>query len=72
MGGAGYRANCLPGPREPFKRNTMNLAPVATEGAGRVLVSRSLTLFPAPWIPWAGGVVRLFYPLAHKKRTSFR
>ena len=36
MGGARYRTNCLPGPREPFKRDTVYLAPGATEGGGEV------------------------------------
>ena len=36
-GGARYRVNRLPGPREPFKRDTMDLAPEAIEGAGGVL-----------------------------------
>ena len=36
MGAARYRANCLPVPREPFKRDTVNLAPGAIERAGGV------------------------------------
>ena len=36
MGGARYRGNCLPGPREPFKRGAVDLAPGAIEGAGGV------------------------------------
>ena len=36
MGGARYRANCLAGSREPFKRDTVDLALGATEGADRV------------------------------------
>ena len=36
MGGARYRANCLPGPREPLKRDTADLAPRAIAGAGGV------------------------------------
>ena len=43
MGGARYQANCLPGPRKPFKRETLDLAPRAIEGA----VSTSLTLSSA-------------------------
>ena len=31
--GDGYRANCLPGPPEPYKRVTAYLATEATEGA---------------------------------------
>ena len=37
MRGARYRANCLPGRREPFKRDTVDLAPGAIEGAGGVI-----------------------------------
>ena len=55
MGGARYRANCLPGPREPFKRDTVDLAPGATEGAG-FLVSRSLTLSSAHVHSVGGGL----------------
>ena len=33
---ARYRANCLPVPREPFKRETAYLATRATEGTGEV------------------------------------
>ena len=36
MRGARYRPNCLPGPRESFKRGTVDLAPEAIEGAGGV------------------------------------
>ena len=48
---ARYRANCLPGPREPFKRDNVDLAPGGTEEMGGVfshyfLVIISLTLFP--------------------------
>ena len=47
---------CLCVPREPFKRETANLATGATKGTRGVLVSRSLTLpFPPPS---AGGVIR--------------
>ena len=48
MGGARYRVNCLPGPRDSFKLDTVYLAPEATEGTGGVF---SLTLssnFPYP------------------------
>ena len=34
MVGAPYRANCLPGSREPFKRDTVDLAPMAIAEAG--------------------------------------
>ena len=34
MRGAVYRANCLPGPREPFQRDTVYLEPRATDGVG--------------------------------------
>ena len=36
MGGPQYQVNCLPGPREPFERDTVYLAPGATDGAGGV------------------------------------
>ena len=36
MGGARYRANCLAGPQEPLKRDTVDLAPGATKEAGEV------------------------------------
>ena len=57
-GGTRYRANCLPGPWEPFKRDTVDLAPGATERAGGVWSDtvfrsvdnvggrRNVTLFP--------------------------
>ena len=68
MGGARYRAHCLPRSREPFNRGAVYLSwhQGQTEGAGRVLVSRSLTLSPAPWTPWPtskglGGGVHLHY-----------
>ena len=48
MGGARYRANCLPLPREPFKRDTVDQRDTgATEEAGWVLIGRNLTLFSA-------------------------
>ena len=56
MGGARYQANCLPGPWEPFRRDTADLAPGATDRMDGVLVSRSLTLRSTPL--WAGGVRR--------------
>ena len=40
-------AHTLLGPQEPFKRDTVVLAPRAIAGAGGVLVSRSLTLSSA-------------------------
>ena len=63
MGGGRYRVNCLPGPREPFKRDTLYLTSEATEGAGGVLVSRNLTLSSTP--QWAGGVIFDDYPFWH-------
>ena len=36
MGAARYRTNCLPRPQEPFKQDTVDLAPGAIEGAGDV------------------------------------
>ena len=36
IGGAPYRANCLSEPREPFKRDTADLAQRAIAGAGGV------------------------------------
>ena len=51
MGGA----NCLPGPREPFKRDSVYLASGQLKERVGFLVSRSLTLFSAP--PWPGGVI---------------
>ena len=37
MEGALYRANCLAGPQELIKRETMHLAPAATEGTAGVI-----------------------------------
>ena len=53
--GTRYQDNYLPGPREPFKRETAYLETVATERTGEFLVSRSLTLPSAP--PLAGGCI---------------
>ena len=50
------RANYLPRPREPFKRESAWLADGATEGTDGVLVSRRLTLPSGP--PRSGGVIR--------------
>ena len=47
--GARYRVNCLPGPQEPFKRDSVDLAVGAIEGTGGVLVRRRLTLSSAPF-----------------------
>ena len=41
---ARYRANCLPAPREPCKRDTVDLAPRAMQEQAGNLVSRSMTL----------------------------
>ena len=37
MGGARYRVNCLSGPWEPFKQDTVDLKPGAIEGVGGVV-----------------------------------
>ena len=42
--GAWYGANCLPGPREPFKRGTASLALGELKEHTGFLISRSLTL----------------------------
>ena len=34
MRAARHRGNCLPGPRDPFKQDTVDIAPGAIEGAG--------------------------------------
>ena len=47
------KANCMPGSREPFKRDTVHQGQLK-ERAG-FLVSRSLTLSFGP--QWAGGVI---------------
>ena len=52
-GGARYRANCLPGSREPFKRHTVDQGPLQ-EQAG-FLVSKSLTLTSAQ-VSTVGGI----------------
>ena len=55
MGRARYRANCLLGPREPFKQDTVDLAPRAIAGTGGVFVSTSLTLSSAH-VTTVGGI----------------
>ena len=45
MRGKGDRANCLPGPREPFKRDAVYLASGQLKERAEFVVSRNLTLF---------------------------
>ena len=57
MRGARYQANCLPGPREPFKGDIMDLAPGGLKEWVGFLVSRSLTLSSA-YKPHTVGSIR--------------
>ena len=58
----------LPGPREPFKRNTVDLAPRAIALAGGVFsLYKSDTAFP-PFPPWAEFVIRITFPAGPQKK----
>ena len=65
MGGARYRANCLPGLWEPFKRDTVDLATGQLKERAGFLVDRNLTLSFAS--KWAGGDSMAF-PAGPKKK----
>ena len=56
MEGARYRANCLPEPREPFKRDTVDLVPGAIAGAGGVCLPLTFST------PRVGFVILMIFP----------
>ena len=61
------KANCLPETREPFKRDTVDLAPGATEGVCRVFSeSKSDTVFRSTVV---GSRHSMIFPVGQKKKN---
>ena len=73
VGGARYRANCLPGPREEgaFKRHTMYLTPGATEGTGGVFRQQKSDIACLPLHPEREVLFDEFLCLPKKKAAIY-
>ena len=63
MRGPHYGVNCLPGPREPFERDAMDLAPGAIEGAGAVFSQKKSDTIPRSTLcGWRHLMISLLIP----------